>query len=90
MSEDANKSARELIEERDDLVALQEAIKKRIANISEEEQMEMDALVKRSLDPQCTFDRRNRRSLYCLALSPEQVGWYFKLREWLHRLIHHH
>jgi hypothetical protein len=90
MSEEREKSVRELIEQRDNLVALKEAIAKRIANISKEEQMEVDALVKRSFDPQCTFDRKNRHNLYALALAPEHVSWYFKLRERLHRFVHHH
>jgi len=84
------KSIEELIQDRDALVALREAIAKRIKNISKEEQMEVDALVNRSFHPQCTFDRKNRHNLYHLALAPEQVGWYFKLRERLHRFIHHH
>ena len=90
MSEAPKKSVQELIAERDSLVALKEAIAKRIENISKEEQMEADALVKRSFDPQCTFDRKNRHNLYHLALAPEQVSWYFKLRERLHRFVHHH
>ncbi len=73
MSEAPKKSVRELIEDRDALVALREAIAERIENISKEEQMEVDALVKKSFDPQCTFDRKNRHNLYHLALAPEQV-----------------
>ena len=90
MSEESEKSVRELIEERDALLRLKEAIAKRIANVSKEEQMELDALVQRSLNPQCTFDRKNKNNLYALALFPEQSGWYFKLRERLHRFVHHH
>jgi hypothetical protein len=90
MSEEQPKSLRELIEDRDSLVRLRDAVDKRIANISKEEQMEVDSLVRRSFDPQCTFDRKHRDRLYKLALFPEQSGWYFKLREQLHRLIHDH
>jgi hypothetical protein len=90
MSEEQPKSLRELIEGRDTLLGLKEAIEKRIANISKEEQREVDSLVSRSFNPQCTFDRKHRDRLYKLALFPEQSGWYFKLREQLHRLIHDH
>ena len=90
MSDESQKSVAELIKDRDALVALRDAIDKRIANITKEEQMELNALVERSFHPQCTFDRKNKHNLYHLALAPEQVGWYFKLRERLHRFIHHH
>jgi hypothetical protein len=84
------KSLSELLEKREALLALKAAIEKRIANVSEEEQREIDALVSRSFDPQCSFDRKQARLLYSLALDPKSVGLYWKLRERLHRLIHHH
>jgi hypothetical protein len=90
VSEEPEKSVAELIKDRDALVALRDAMNKRIANISEEEQAEVDALVNRSFNPQCAFDRKNKHNLYHLAFAPEQVGWYFKLRERLHRFVHHH
>lgn len=90
MPEESGESLSELLEHRDALLHLKEAIAKRIENISKEEQMEVDALVDRSFNPKCTFDRKNRHNLYHLALAPETVGWYFKLRERLHRLVHHH
>jgi hypothetical protein len=90
MSEEHTKSLDELMEDREALLALKEAIEKRVANTSKEEQMEVDSLVRRSFDPQCTFDQKHRAMLYALALTPGQVGWYFKLRERFHRLIHHH
>jgi hypothetical protein len=88
--EKPNKSLRELIEKRDKLRTLKEAIKKRIANISKDERLEVEALSKRAINPQCMFDRKHTDQLYALALSPKQVSWHFKLRERLHRLIHHH
>jgi hypothetical protein len=89
-SEQHKKSLRELIEKRDRVQSLKEAFEKRIANISKEEQLEVEALSKRALNPQCTFDRKHTEQLYALALFPEQVSWHFKMRERLHRLIHHH
>jgi hypothetical protein len=88
--EQSKKSLRELIEKRDKVQSLKEAIEKRIANVSKEEQLEVEALSKRAINPQCTFDRKHTEQLYALALFPKQVSWYFKLRERLHRLIHHH
>jgi hypothetical protein len=90
VSEQSKKSLRELIEQRDKVQSLKEAIEKRIANVSKEEQLEVEALSKRAINPQCTFDRKHTEQLYALALFPKQVSWHFKLRERLHRLIHHH
>ncbi len=90
MPEERTESVRELVEKRDDLLRLKEAIEKRIANISKEEQLEVEALSKRALDPKCSFDRKHTDLLYTLALSPEHVSWYWKLRERLHRLVHYH
>jgi hypothetical protein len=89
-SEKPTESVQELIEKRDNLLRLKEAIERRVANISKEEQLEVDALVKRSFDPKCAFDRKHTTLLYTLALDPEQVGWYWKLRERFHRFVHHH
>ena len=90
MPEESSKSVDALIEKRDKLLQLQEAIEKRIAGVNKEEQREIDALTKRSFDPQCAFDRKHTELLYTLALFPETVGWYWKLRERWHRFIHHH
>jgi hypothetical protein len=90
MPEDPNESVDALIEKRDRLLQFQEAIEKRIAGVSKEEQREIDAMTKRSFDPQCTFDRKHTELLYTLALFLETVGWYWKLRERWHRFIHHH
>jgi hypothetical protein len=72
------------------LLSLKESIEARLGNISKEEQMEVEALSKRAITPQCAFDRKHREEIYALALFPDTVSWFFKLRERLHRLIHHH
>jgi hypothetical protein len=90
----ANSLDRTLTEENkerlDALLSLKEAIEARIANVGEEERMEVEALSKRAITPVCAFDRKYREQLYALALFPDTVSWHFKLRERLHRLIHHH
>jgi hypothetical protein len=80
----------EVLEKPDSLLWLQGAIEKRIANVSNEEQREIDALIQRALNPQCGFDRKHARLLYALALVPDQVSWQLKLRERIHRLVHRH
>ncbi len=79
-----------LTEKRDRLLQLQKAIENRTAGISKEEQREINAPTKRSFDPQCTFDRKHTELLYTLALFPDTVGWYWKMRERWYRFIHHH
>jgi hypothetical protein len=80
----------EIIERRDVLLGLKEAIDIRLAYISQEEQLEVESLSNRALHPQCNFDRKHRLMLYALALAPDQVSRSFKLRERIHRLLHHH
>jgi hypothetical protein len=87
---DEQPTIEELLEQRDSLQLLKEAIEKRIANISEVEKLEVSALSSRAIHPQCSFDRKHSKMLYLLALMPERVSWHFKLRETIHRLIHHH
>jgi hypothetical protein len=72
------------------LLGLKEAIEQRIANISKEEQLEVEALSKRATSPECSFDRKHREQFYALALFPDTVSWHFRLRERIHRFIHHH
>jgi len=79
-----------LAEERGKMLRLQEAIEKRLENASREERLEIEALSKRAVEPQCAFDRKHCQLLYTLALFPESVGWYWKLRERIHRMVHHH
>jgi hypothetical protein len=87
---DEQPTIEELLEKRDSLLLLKEAIEKRIANISEVEKLEVLALSNRATHPQCSFDRKHSKMLYLLALMPDRVSWYFKLREKIHRLAHHH
>jgi hypothetical protein len=87
---DLQPSINEVLEKPDSLLWLQVAIEKRIANVSKEEQREIDTLIQRALNPQCGFDRKHARLLYALALVPDQVSWHLKLRERIHRLVHRH
>lgn len=87
---DLRPSINEILEEPDSLLWLQVAIEKRIANVSKEEQTEIDAFIQRALKPQCGFDRKHARLLYALAFVPDQVSWHLKLRERIHRLVHRH
>lgn len=80
----------DLIEKRDRLIELGNAIDKRLAGLNDYEKREVEALSKRAINPQCSFDRKYREMLYTLALFPDHVSWYWRLRERLHRFIHHH
>lgn len=80
----------DLLERRDTLLRLQDAIKERLSTATEQEKLEIEALSKRAIEPKCGFDRRHRELLYQLALFPNRVSWHFRLRERLHRLIHDH
>jgi hypothetical protein len=83
--------ARELLEKIDALEDLKEAISKRMAGIqSKEEELEVNSLIQRAFNLECAFDRKHRVMLLALALAPHEVGWGFKVRERMHRLIHHH
>lgn len=60
---------------------------------SAREQRLVDDLIKRGYgEPECEWDRKNANLLVVLALTPDSVGWVFKLRERLHRPFHwlHH
>jgi hypothetical protein len=74
----------------DFLCWLQGAIEKRISNAGKEGQREIDTLIHRALEPRCSFDRKHARLLYAIALLPDHVSWYLRLRERMHRLFHHH
>jgi hypothetical protein len=79
-----------ILEKREVLLGLKEAVNVRLAYCTEEERSRVEDLSNRALRPQCTFDREHRLMLYALALAPDQVGWSFKLQEGLHRLLHKH
>jgi hypothetical protein len=87
---DETPSLSELIRQRDSLLAMQEAMKNRIQNLSREEALEVESLSERAIHPQCSFDRKYSETLYTLALFPDRVPWLFKMRERLHRALHHH
>src|SRR6267143_1505833 len=74
-----SKSLDELIARREDLIRLQEAIQKRLANATEEEQREIEAVSKRAIKPECSFDRKHRKHLYTMALYPEGATTLFNL-----------
>lgn len=68
-----------------------EAARERSKSIkSEAEQKEVNTLIQRSLNPQCEFDRRHATKLATLAIKPNEVSWYWKLRERIHRVVHPH
>jgi len=90
MPEEHTESVRELAEKRDNLLRLKEAIERRMANTSKEEKLELEVFSKRALNPTCSFDRKHTDLLYSLALFPEHVSLYWKLRERFHRFVHHH
>jgi hypothetical protein len=76
-----------ILEKKEVLLSLKEAVKVRLAYSNEDEQMDVESLSNRALYPQCSFDRRHRLMILALALAPDQVTWSFRLREKLHRLI---
>lgn len=55
-----------------------------------DEKREIDALTERSMSPKCAFDRKHGYFLFNLAIDPQRVSWYWKLRERIHRIVHHH
>jgi hypothetical protein len=64
MPDEPTESLPKLLKDRQSLLRLKEAMEKRLANIhSKEEEREVDALVKRAFDPQCTFDRKHTKLL---------------------------
>lgn len=81
----------EALETIEALTRVEEAARERTKTIkSEAEQQEVNMLIKRSLNPECEFDRKHSTMLAALAIKPDEVSWYWKLRERLHRIIHHH
>jgi hypothetical protein len=83
-----NLEALEVIES---LSRVEAAVSERMKMVkNENEKRELDSLIKRSFSPQCTFDRKHTSLLFDLAIAPQTVSWYGKLRERFHRLVHHH
>jgi len=73
------------------LTRIEDAIRERMKTVkSEAEKKELDALVKRSFNPECAFDRKYRNQLATLAIAPDELSLFWKLRERIHRVVHHH
>jgi hypothetical protein len=80
----------EILQKREVLLGLKEAINQSLVYSSEKEQLKVDVLSHRALHPQCSFDRKHRLMIFALALAPDQVSWIFKLRERIHHFHCHH
>ena len=81
----------EALEAIESLSRIRNAMDSRMKSIkSDGERREVDALIKRSFNPECTFDRKHTKLLFDLAIDPVRVNLYWKLRERWHRFIHHH
>jgi len=90
-SADGTKTNLETLEALESLSRIQNAVSDRMKAVkNENEKRELDALIKRSFGPQCTFDRKHTDLLFDLAIDPQRVSWYWKLRERWHRFVHHH
>ena len=79
----------EILEDREIVQGLREAVQRRLAFSDETEHEKVHALTNRAMHPECSFDRKHRLMLCALALAPEEVGWAFKLRERIHRVLYH-
>jgi len=81
----------EALEAIEALTLVEEAAQERSESIkSEAEKQEVDMLIRRSFNPECEFDRKYSAIIAALALKPDEVSWYWKLRERIHRFVHHH
>lgn len=70
---------------------IEDAIRERMKTVKNEtEKRESDALIKRPFNPECAFDRKYSMELAALAIAPHEVGWFWKLRERIHWVVHHH
>ena len=70
---------------------MEEARAKRSKTIrNAREQRIVDGLIRRAFaeEFECEWDKKNYTLLGTLALRPHEVGWVFKLREFVHRPIH--
>jgi hypothetical protein len=81
----------EALKELEALSYVEDAIRERMKTVKNEtEQKELDVLIDRSFQPKCAFDRKHHQLLFQLAIDPREVSWYWKLRERIHRVVHHH
>src|SRR5712672_3132117 len=70
------------------LTRIEDVIRERMKTVtSETEKKELDALVKRSFNPECAFDRKYSNQLAVLAIDPHELTWFWKLRERIHRIV---
>ncbi len=73
------------------LTFMEDACRERMKSIkSKAEEKEVTMLFNRYAQPECEFDRKHGAKLAQLALKPDEVSWYWKLRERIHRVVHHH
>ncbi len=71
------------------LSQMQRAANERMATIKDERERRLvDGLIFRAFNPKCEWDRKNQAMLLTLAMKPDEVGWVFRVREYLHRLWH--
>ena len=57
---------------------------------NDSERQELNQILQRFSNPKCAFDHKYRKELMGLIVAPEQISWQWKLRERLHRFLHHH
>ncbi len=77
----------EALEAIEAITHVEEAVRERMKAVkSEAEKKELDSLIARSFPPKCAFDRRYSTKLLTLAIKPDEVSWFWKLRERLHRV----
>jgi hypothetical protein len=91
LTPDGTQSNLESLEALESISRLKNAVANRMRAVKNEtEKRELDALIKRSFSPECVFDRKHTKLLFDLAIDPQRVSWYWKLRERIHRIVHHH
>jgi hypothetical protein len=84
-------SPSELVRKMRGLDALKDKLAQRMNSFkNDEEKREADSLIQRAFSDECEFDRKHRLELLTLVIAPNELGWYFRLRERFHRLIRHH
>ena len=80
----------ELVKRYKALRDLEDVLLERMATIrDEDEEQRVDSLICRAFAPQCEWDRRNSHNLLFLALTPNDISWFFRAREYAHRLFHY-
>jgi hypothetical protein len=90
-SPDGTRTNLESLEIIESLSRVSDAVTERMKSVKDPaEKKEIDALIARSFGPKCAFDRKHGNILFDLAIDPRQVSWYWKLRERIHRVVHHH